>query len=92
MTNPFEQISNEINGLHLVLAAIRAKIEGMGSYDPLEVITGEELKNRLDISETTLKRYRDAGKIPYVQVGGQFRYNYPEVIKALSKGGKYGRR
>lgn len=48
-----------------------------------EIISGSELQKRLDISEPTLIRWRQKGKIPYLQLGASIRYNWHEVIKAL---------
>lgn len=50
----------------------------------LEILTGEELKERLKVSETTLKKYRVQGRIPYILIGGQYRYNFKDVVEALT--------
>lgn len=48
-----------------------------------EIIDGAELRKRLNISEPTAIRWRQKGRIPYLQIGSNIRYNWREVIKAL---------
>jgi adenylate kinase family enzyme len=50
----------------------------------LEVLTEEELSQRLKISVSTLARYRKKKKIPFLTVGDCIRYDLAAVIKALS--------
>lgn len=55
------------------------------SVKTIEIIDGKELAKRLGISAPTLIRWRSKGKIPYLEIGGGIRYNFPEVIEALEK-------
>ena len=47
------------------------------------LITENELADRIDISKVTLHKFRKEGKIPYSKVGRTIRYNYSEVLEAL---------
>jgi hypothetical protein len=47
------------------------------------LITENELSERIDISKVTLHKFRSQGKIPYSKVGRTIRYNYKEVVESL---------
>ena len=47
------------------------------------LITENELSERIDISKVTLHKFRRQGKIPYCKVGRTIRYNYKDVIESL---------
>ena len=47
------------------------------------LITENELSERIDISKVTLHKFRREGKIPYCKVGRTIRYNYKEVVESL---------
>jgi excisionase family DNA binding protein len=54
-------------------------------------ITGKELCSFLGISGPTLIRWRNKGKIPFLEIGGALRYDKNKVHLALEvqkKGGK----
>lgn len=59
------------------------------SYIPA-IITGEELCKKLDVTIQTLIRWRQKGKIPYLQIGSSIRYDLNKVIEALEVGKKKG--
>lgn len=48
-----------------------------------EIMTGEELCKKLDVTIQTLIRWRHKGKIPYLQLGSSIRYDFNKVIKAI---------
>lgn len=52
---------------------------------PSKLATEKELCEFLNISAPTAIRYRQKGKIPFVQIGVTIRYDLIEVVKALSK-------
>lgn len=51
-------------------------------------INSKELMRRLEISEPTLIRMRKAGKIPFMNIGGQYRYDWEDVLVALKSKSK----
>ncbi len=48
-----------------------------------EIMTGEQLCEKLDITIQTLIRWRQKGKVPFLQIGGSIRYDFNKVIAAL---------
>ena len=48
-----------------------------------ECISGKELCSFLGISEPTLIRWRQKGKIPFLEIGGVIRYDKNKVVTAL---------
>ena len=55
-----------------------------------EIITGDKLCQRLDITIQTLIRWRQKGKIPFMQIGSAIRYDLNKVIEAIEVGKKKG--
>ena len=55
-----------------------------------EIITGEDLCKKLDITIQTLIRWRQKGKIPYLQIGSSIRYDLNKVLDAIEIGKKKG--
>ncbi len=53
------------------------------STDLIEIIDTKELCKRLGITEPTVIRWRQKGKIPYLQIGSAVRFDFRAVIKAL---------
>lgn len=51
--------------------------------NPVEVINSATLMERLDISEPTLIRWRQKGKIPFMQIGTAVRYDWYKVLAEL---------
>lgn len=82
-------ITNEAEIKGLMMDAVKWAVENMPQTTvvpekQLDVVTGDELRKRLQISEVTLRKYREQGRIPYLLVGGQYRYNFREVVAALT--------
>ncbi|MCO6497249.1 MAG: hypothetical protein J5I50_06260 [Chitinophagaceae bacterium] len=76
--NPFEQIMTE-------LAEIKTAIsKPQPIATPDEIISREELQKRLGVTEPTLIRYGRKGIIPELRLGSNVRYNWPDVLAALS--------
>lgn len=50
-----------------------------------EPITQKQLSEFLGVSVQTLIRWRQKGKIPFIEVGSAIRYDKSKVIKALEK-------
>ena len=53
--------------------------------DDDEILSENQLCERLNISRTTISRYRKENKIPYLKVGNNIRYEYNKVLKALER-------
>ena len=56
-----------------------------------DIITGEQLCKKLDVTIQTLIRWRHKGKIPYMQIGSAIRYDLNKVLEAIEVGKKKGR-
>lgn len=50
------------------------------------IITGEELCIKLGVTIQTLIRWRQKGKVPFMQMGASIRYDLNTVITALEVG------
>ena len=75
----------------LISGAISSEMQSItpGSNQPFsKPLNGKELCDYLGISEPTLIRYRNKGKIPYLIIGDQYRYNISAVTKALEVNSK----
>jgi hypothetical protein len=59
------------------------------NYNP-EIITGEDLSKKLGVTIQTLIRWRQKGKIPFLQIGNSIRYDFNKVIEALEVNKKKG--
>ena len=48
-----------------------------------EILSENQLCERLNLSRTTISRYRKENKIPYLKVGNNIRYEYNKVLKSI---------
>jgi len=48
-----------------------------------QIVDSESIKKILNISDTTLWRYKRQGVIPYIKLGTVHRYQVDKVIQAL---------
>lgn len=62
--------------------AIKSLPIGEASKTPI-ILSGDELKTQLGITIQTLIRWRQKGKIPFLQVDSSIRYDLNKVIDAL---------
>lgn len=80
LNNPFEEINSH-------LLEILERLKNISANPPpaeaIEIITQEELCNRLMISKPTVIRWVKKKKIPEIRIGSLVRYNYQSVINAL---------
>lgn len=53
---------------------------------PPVIVDGSFLEENLKIHRTTLSRWREQGRIPFIQVGGVIRYDFNKVVAALEEG------
>ena len=50
-----------------------------------EIVSENQLCERLNLSRTTISRYRKENKIPYLKVGNNIRYEYKKVLKSIGR-------
>jgi excisionase family DNA binding protein len=50
-----------------------------------EILSENQLCERLNLSRTTISRYRKENKIPYLKVGNNIRYEYNKVLKSIER-------
>ena len=50
-----------------------------------EILSENQLCERLNISRTTISRYRKENKIPYLKVGNNIRYEYNKVLNSIGR-------
>lgn len=77
----------------LMLEAVEFAVNNLPKKEaPKEtlIITGEEICQKLGITIQTLIRWRQKGKIPFLQLGSSIRYDFNKVIEALEVNKKMG--
>ena len=50
-----------------------------------QILSENQLCERLNLSRTTISRYRKENKIPYLKVGNNIRYEYNKVLKSIGR-------
>ena len=50
-----------------------------------KLITAKELCEHLAVTEQTITKWKQKGKIPFYEIGTAARFNLKEVLKALEK-------
>ncbi len=79
----------------LAFKMVRLAIESLPAGNTVpkpEIMTGEQVCEKLSITIQTLMRYRQKGKIPFIQIGSSIRYDFNKVIEALEVTSKKGAR
>jgi hypothetical protein len=89
------QIITELSDIKAVAVELyRLAIQDIAATSPKatapEIMTGQQLSERLDIDIQTLAKWRQKGKIPYLQLGTNIRYDFNKVIEALEVTKKKG--
>ena len=77
----------------IALEMLKWAVENMPAQKPIpkpDIMTGEELCKKLDITIQTLIRWRHKGKIPFFAIGSSIRYDFNKVLEALEVGKKKG--
>lgn len=67
------------------LNAIADRVVDRLATRPRRVMTYAQLAEALQISESTLQRWKQAGKIPHVGVGDTVRFDFDAVVQALNR-------
>lgn len=90
------QITVDQNQLQKIIEdAVQKALGSQPGHEPrkIEIIDQDELCKRLSLTRQTVSRWREKGKIPFIQIGSAFRYDWIKVIEALeSKKKEAGRR
>jgi len=78
----------------LILEAVQFAVNSIPQKEPTkeaQIITGEDLSKKLGVTIQTLIRWRQKGKIPFLQIGNSIRYDLYKVLdnlEAKKKGAK----
>ena len=80
MTNPFEELKAAMEQRFDLLEKM---ISGSPGSVPDEIIDRAELCKRLDITQTTAIAWQKKGKLPFLRIGKQIRYDWKKVLKAM---------
>lgn len=75
----------QIGEYFLQLLADKGLPSSNKTQEEAEIVDMMELCSRLKISKQTLIRWSKQSKIPTIRIGSSVRYNYQEVLTALSK-------
>jgi transcriptional regulator with XRE-family HTH domain len=70
----------------LMLEAVEFAVKNIPQREPTQeaqIITGEDLSKKLGITIQTLIRWRQKGKIPFLQIGNSIRYDLHKVLDSL---------
>ena len=83
----FEQLPAAIEKMQATLAEIQLKLDSISDQNNWNEppISPKVFRERLGISEPTEIRMRKRMDIPFLEVGGHYRYIWADVIKALTK-------
>lgn len=54
-----------------------------GREPPKEVLSNREAMEFLDLSKSTLQRYRDGGVLPYSKLGGNVYYEREDLLRVV---------
>lgn len=52
-----------------------------------KLLTAKDLRHALNISPNTLQKLRSENKIPFIKIGGAFRYDLEKIMQVAEKGG-----
>lgn len=80
------QITVDQNQLERIIN--EAVVKALSNLPPnesrkVEIIDQDELCKRLSLTRQTIARWREKGKIPFIQIGSVFRYDWLKVVEAL---------
>lgn len=52
---------------------------------PPEILTSDELAARLKVNPETIRRQTRAGRLPFLRLGGEYRYDWDAVVASVSQ-------
>jgi excisionase family DNA binding protein len=77
---PIHQLEEKFKGWVLEAISENNKFQDV---KPVTIIDTDQLIEKLGVTRPTIQRWRDQGRIPYIQVGQVIRYDLDKVIEAL---------
>lgn len=82
----FDQVPSVLATTLDTVRALLDEVKEMRASQPVNEppIDGDELRRRLQISRPTEIEMRKRGKLPYLMVNGNYRYQWAEVLKSLN--------
>lgn len=75
----FRSLDRLASALERLFASRKPTLNGESFY------TDEELSKKLKISRSCLQDYRDAGRIPYIKLGGKVLYRASDIERLLNE-------
>jgi excisionase family DNA binding protein len=63
--------------------ALNKQIQSGNKESELELLSTQELSERLKVSLPTIHKWKKAGKIPFRKISQKLYFNYQEVIKRI---------
>lgn len=88
MFNPHQELIERLDRIEMALQQLSQPQSIATSKVSDQLLTGQELCKFLAVSEPTLWKWRKNGKVPFVRIGGQVRFDRNKVIAALEKSEK----
>ena len=80
LVSPLEELTDAIRN---VVREELSKVSPEDLQPPQDLLTEKEVLKKLGITQPTISKWRQKGKIPFVRVGSSIRYDLGKVIKAL---------
>ncbi len=66
-----------------VAKALNKQIQSGNKESELELLSTQELSERLKVSKPTIHKWKKAGKIPFRKISRKLYFNYDDVIKQI---------
>ena len=83
----FDSLPSILAQLQTEILDLRSKVES-AQPEIGRIVNGVQLCEVLDITAPTLIRWRKAGKIPFMSIGGAYRYDINAVVAAIANSKK----
>lgn len=79
--NPYDYLNERLASIEAIIKKV-AENQTATAPQP-QIMTGEQVQVKLDITRQTLARWRTQKRIPFIQVGTVIRYDFLKVLEAL---------
>lgn len=84
LTSPEELRKHVKQALRATLPRLLSNVQ-QSEKPPKEWLSNREAMEFLDLSKSTLQRYRDDGTLPYSKIGGNVFYKRADLIRVLEE-------